>query len=65
MSGQYLSMAITLSNKTDFSYRDNMVGFHKSSHICDRIIKFTVEINSRDLNMWQLCLNDFGHIGKH
>ena len=32
VSGQYLSVAITLSNKMDFSYCDNIVGFCKSSH---------------------------------
>ena len=33
VSGQYLSVAITLSNKMDFSYCDNTVIFHKFSHI--------------------------------
>ena len=32
VSGQYLSVAITLSNNIDFSYCDNTVSFHKSSH---------------------------------
>ena len=33
VSVQYLSVAITLSNKMNFSYCDNTVSFHKSSHI--------------------------------
>ena len=53
VSGQYLSVAITLSNKMDFSYCDNTVGFCKSSHILTLFPKLKLRVSYRALNMFE------------
>ena len=49
VSGQYLSVVITLSNKMDFSYCDNTVGFHNLVTYRGSIIKSPIVINQYNI----------------